>query len=325
MIVPAERRVPADAPRPAEKADPGRADIVPRTMPQRVLPPGFKAKDEAGYHESGWPRIIVGDRDGGPMVLVPGGTFMMGNDKGEAVEAPAHTVRLSTFYIDQYEVTNRQFRIFLDEAHYRGLPPGKWITDEKLRDAPVGTPAVYVNWRDAETFAIWAGKRLPTEAQWEMAARSSDGRRYPWGDQPVKWSHPRGYRQVDPVMSFQEDVSAFGVFDMAGNVMEWTRDWYEPSYFAKFRDKVVENPTGPSMKRQNSIQRVVKGGSKSWTVSARQGVDLDKRLPYLGFRCSLAVEGPEASAGIVPHPAKPEAPPGAPPPGAGPPGATVPF
>ena len=271
---------------------------------RRMLPPGFKARDEAGYDASGWPRIIVGERDGGPMVLVPSGTFTMGSDKGEPVEAPAHTVRLSTYYIDQYEVTNKQFRTFLDDSR-RGLPPGKWPKDEKLRDGPSEAPAVFVNWRDAETFAIWAGKRLPTEAQWEMAARSTDGRRYPWGDQPIKGSRPREIGRVDLVGRFTEDSSVYGAFDMAGNVMEWTRDWYEPKSFQKVGDKIPENPTGPSSKR-HSIQRVVKGGSKTWTVSFRQGVDLDKRAPNLGFRCSLAVEGPEASAGISPHTAKPK-------------------
>jgi len=325
MIVPANPPARTEAPTTVERPADGGAAVAPRTVTRRVLPPGFKARDEAGYDASGWPRIIVGERDGGPMVLVPGGTFTMGSDKGERVEAPAHTVRLSTFYIDQYEVTNRQFRTFLDVQKYRGLPPGKWLSDEKLRDAPAAAPAVFVNWRDAETFAIWAGKRLPTEAQWEMAARSTDGRRYPWGDQPIKGSRPREFGRVDPVKSFPEDASVYGVFDMAGNVMEWTRDWYEPKYFQKLGDKVSENPTGPTSQRHNSIQRVVKGGSKSWIVSYRQGVDLDKRAPNLGFRCSLAVEGPEASAVIAPHPAKPEAQPGAPIPGAGLPGGGVPF
>ncbi len=186
-------------------------------------------------------------------------------------------------------------------------------------------PAAFVNCRDAEAYALWAGKRLPTEAQWELAARSTDGRRYPWGDQPIKWSRPRKFGQVDPVMSFQEDVSAYGAFDMSGNVMEWTRDWYEPGYFEKFKDKVVENPTGPATQPQKSIQRVVKGGSKSGILFARKGIDIDRRFPNLGFRCTLAVEGPEASAGIAPHPVKPDAQPGAPPPGAGPPGGDVPF
>ncbi len=97
----------------------------------RVLPPGFQASAETGIHESGWPLVIVGDRDGAPMILVPGTTFTMGNNDGQPAEMPEHRVRLSTYYIDQHEVTNRQFRLFLSEAHYHGQPAGKWLTDEK--------------------------------------------------------------------------------------------------------------------------------------------------------------------------------------------------
>ena len=102
----------------------------------RPLPQGFQANLDAGIHESGWPLVIVGDRDGAPMVLVPGGTFSMGSNEGQPAEAPAHQVRLSTYYIDQHEVTNRQFRIFLRESHYHGQPAGKWLTDDKARAEP---------------------------------------------------------------------------------------------------------------------------------------------------------------------------------------------
>jgi formylglycine-generating enzyme len=324
IIVPVAPGGPPEVPKNNERPDVARPAVAPQALPQRVLPPGFKAKIEAGFHESGWPLVIVGERDDAPMVLVPGGTFTMGNDHGESVEAPAHTVRLSTFYIDKHEVTNRQFRTFLGDK-YRGRPPGNSLSDDKIREQSADAPAVLVTYRDAETFVLWAGKRLPTEAQWEMAARSADGRRFPWGDQPANWSRPREYRQVDPVMSFPEDCSVYGVYDMAGNVMEWTRDFYDPKYFQRIGDKIAENPTGPEHRLRNSIQYVVKGGSKNWVVSARQGVDSDKRLTYLGFRGSMAVEGPEAAAGIAPHPAKPAAQPGAPPPGTGPAGGDVPF
>ena len=133
------------------------------------------------------------------MLLVPGGTFTMGNTEGQSAEAPEHEVRLSTYYIDQHEVTNRQFRLFLAESLYRGQPAGKWLSDEKASAESEKLPVVQVNFQDAEAFATWAGKQIPTEAQWEMAARSADGRRYPWGDDPPKWSNsPRTYRQIDP-------------------------------------------------------------------------------------------------------------------------------
>ena len=325
MIIPAVSGGTSASTTPVEKTDRVRPTITPQGVGHRALPPGFQARPEAGLHESGWPLVIVSERDNALMVLVPGDTFTMGDDRGESAEAPAHTVRLSTFYIDQHEVTNRQFRTFLEESHYRGKPPGNWLSDEKLRDLAANRPAVLVSYRDAENYVIWAGKRLPTEAQWEMSARSTDGRRYPWGDQPVKWSRPREFRQVDPVMSFPEDSSVYGVHDMAGNALEWTRDWFDPRYFQKVGDKTIDNPTGPSTPRLNSILRVVKGGSKTWSVAARQGVEMDKRLPYIGFRGVLAVEGPEASAGINPHRANPTNQPGTPTPYTTPPAVNVPF
>jgi formylglycine-generating enzyme required for sulfatase activity len=280
--------------------DPGKA------VAARMLPQGFQASAQAGVHESGWPLVIVSDRDGAPMVLVPGGTFTQGNNEGQAPERPAHTVRLSTYYIDQHEVTNRQFRIFLGESHYHGQPAGKWLTEKEAREEPETLPVTRVNFNDANAFAIWAGKQLPTEAQWEMAARSTDGRRWPWGDAPANWSRPRAARQIDPVMSFPEDVSPYGVYDLAGNVQEWTKDWYDSHYYQTLANLTVDNPVGPTA-RPRSLQVVVKGGSKSWLVAYREGVPLDKRVSFVGFRCVLAVEGSGAAA----------PPPGSPPPAPG--------
>ena len=223
------------------------------------------------------------------MVLVPGGTFAMGTTEGQPAEAPPHQVRLSAYYIDQHEVTNRQFRIFLGESHYRGQPPGKWLTDDKVRAEPENAPAAHVSFPDAESFATWANKQLPTEAQWEMAARSTDGRRYPWGDDPPKWSSARVFRQIDPVMSFPEDRSPYGIFDLAGNAQEWTRDVYDPRYYHLLAKSVTDNPTGPPGRGRNP-QHVVRGAAKNWSVTYREGVPADRRLPHLGFRCVLMVD-----------------------------------
>jgi formylglycine-generating enzyme len=283
----------------------------------RALPDGFQPMLETGVHESGWPLVIRGSRDGAPMVLIPGGTFTMGSD-GPPAESPSHQVRLSAYYIDQHEVTNKQFRTFLDESQYRGKPPGKWLTDEKARAEDPSLPVVLVSAFDAKAFAEWAGKQLPTEAQWEMAARTTDSRRYPWGDDPPQWSRPHPYDKIEPVMSFPEDASPYGVLDLAGNVAEWTKDWYDTKYFRSIVDRTTDDPTGPST-RPHSGQLVVKGGSKSFSVSNRQAVLPDKRLVHLGFRCVLAVEGrPAAPAGT------PSAPPGAPA-GNKPGNSTVPF
>jgi len=228
---------------------------------------------------------------------------------------------LSTYYIDQHEVTNRQFRIFLSETHHHGQPAGKWLTDEKARAEPDTLPVAHVNFHDVDSFATWAGKQVPTEAQWEMAARSIDGRRYPWGDEPVKWSSVRVFRQIDPVMTFPEDRSPYGAFDMAGNVQEWTRDWYDPKYYNLFTKATVDNPVGPTpSSRSRSPQHVVRGAAKNWSVTYREGVPYDRRLPYLGFRCVLAVEG----QGPAPATGDPAAQPGAPK-GNRPSGNPVPF
>ena len=212
----------------------------------RIAPARLQGQARGGLHESGWPMVIVGERDGGHDGPGPRRHLRRWAATGETPSTrPAHFVQLSTYYIDQHEVTNRQFRTFLDDTRYHGQPPGKWLTDPKMRRLADDAPAVFVSYQDAEEYAIWALKRLPTEAQWEMAARSVDGRRYPWGDEPVRWSRPRKLQQIDPVMSFPEDVSPYGVFDLAGNAVEWVRDWYDPAYYARLRDKTTLDPTGP--------------------------------------------------------------------------------
>jgi len=150
-------------------------------------------------------------------------------------------------------------------------------------------PKVMVSANEARSYAEWCGKRLPTEAQWEMAARTSDGRMHPWGMDPPSWDKPRPPRQVGQVMAFANDVSPFRVFDLAGNAWEWTSDWYDSRYYQQFRNSTAINPTGPE-RRPRTQQLVVKGGSERWVASWREGRKPETRLPYLGFRCVLPVE-----------------------------------
>ncbi len=235
---------------------------------------------------------IVGDRDGAPMVLVPGGTFIQGRDDTDSNEGPAHKVVLGTFYIDRHEVTVRQFNLFQKEAGKRADRARALAKDaaHAALDDVDDRPVVMVSARDAKDYADWAGKFLPTEAQWEAAARTTDGRIFPWGPEPPVWSKPRAPRQIDPIMSFPSDISPYGVLDLAGNAWEWTKDWYERNYYQQFRTTPASNPTGPV--KPKSQQLVVKGSAKDWTVSKRDGFKFDVRLPYLGFRCVLQVEGP---------------------------------
>jgi len=277
---------------PANPAEPGRPEAagLPRDVPAgptRPLPGGFRGRAEAGLHASGWPLEIVGDRDGAPMALVPAGEFVMGREDGEPAERPSHRVSLATYYIDQHEVTVRQYALFQKEVGVRS-GTARATADAGEADA---MPKVMVTANEARSYAEWSGKRLPSEAQWEMAARTADGRIHPWGMEPPSWEKPRPPRKIGPVMAFATDVSPFHVFDLAGNVWEWTSDWFDSRYYQQFRNSTADNPTGPD-RRPRSQQLVVKGGSKLWVASWREGLKPETRLPYLGFRCVLAVEGP---------------------------------
>lgn len=299
---------PAEPPAPATPATTSDASPTPPTI--RVLagprlPAGFTAKTEAGVDPSGWPLVIVGDRDGAPMVFIPGGVFTMGDDRDTTFASPEHKVNLAGYYIDQHEVTVRQFRLFLAETNYRGRPPGNWSTSDAAGKAATDKlPIVMVNADDAKAYAEWAGKRLPTEAQWELAARSNDGRVYPWGNEPAHYARPRAARQIDPVMSFPEDKSAFGVFDMGGNVYEWTADSFDPGYYRTLAGRVVDNPPG-ARPRLGKSDLVVKGG-KSGASSAREPMSAEKRLTYLGFRCALEIENAPFIPTPAPEPPAPE-------------------
>ena len=283
---PAEPGMPTSIATPA--ASPGTPAVV-----FKALPSGFRPREGTSAHASGWPLEIVGNRDGAPMMLVAGGTFIQGRDDGEAPEAPAHRVNLGSFYIDRHEVTVRQFLLFQKEAGRRADRARALAKDPELAtiDDIEDTPVVMVSAREATDYAKWAGKRLPTEAQWEASARTPDGRIYPWGTEKPQWSRPRAPRQIDPVMSFPQDTSPYGVFDLAGNAWEWTKDWYDPRYYHQFRTNSADNPTGPS-NRPRSGQLVVKGCSREWFSTKREPLKFDSRLPYVGFRCVLQVEGP---------------------------------
>jgi sulfatase modifying factor 1 len=295
---------------PANPAEPRRAVGSPlpsANVAARPLPSGFHARPGVGVHASGWPLEIVGDRDGAPMVFIPGGTFTMGRDDGPSSEAPAHQVPLAPYYMDQHEVTVRQYEQYRQELARRGqpLPPRPKLPE----GATVEYPVVRVTASEARAYAKWAGKSLPTEVQWEFAARTPDGRLYPWGDSPPAWEGPsakqkRAPRQIDPVMSFPTDLSPYGVFDLSGNAWEWTIDPFDPDGYASAR------PTR-SRGRSRSALLAVRGGAKNWQVTWRTGENADARLPYLGFRCVLAVEptaprsqGP-GPGGIVPNSAQP--------------------
>ena len=174
------------------------------------------------------PAIVPGE-----MVLIPAGDFILGTDDSKSVAYPKRTINLPAFWIDKYEVTNSEFLDFSLKTGYQGegAKEGKdWrifftpATPEKAR-----IPVVYITWNDAQAYCKSLGKRLPTEEEWEKAARGTDGRTYPWGNEWVdnrSNTYEAGYTKPQPIRLFEEDVSPFGVHDMLGNVQEWTASWF---------------------------------------------------------------------------------------------------
>lgn len=204
-------------------------------------------------------------RDGAKMVFIPEGEFLMGSPDGEGRDdnRPQHKVYLDACYIYKYEVTSGQFERFVRETGYQPQVGFRRYATAERENHPV----VEVTWNDAEAYCRWAGGRLPTEAEWEKAARGTDGRKYPWGDRwdgsKCNWfKSPRFIGMADmcegrgtlPAGTFPEGASPYGCMDMAGNAWEWCLDWYDAEYY---RAGVIKNPTGPS----SGEFRVVRGGS----------------------------------------------------------------
>jgi formylglycine-generating enzyme required for sulfatase activity len=185
------------------------------------------APQQAQVTEKIDPAALVNERDG--MVLVPAGEFKLGSTKSDhwadEDEFPQRTVQLPAFYIDQLEVSNLQYRQFLEAT---GWPaPAAWGREHQYPEGADFMPVTDVCWWDAMAYARWAHKRLPTEAEWEKAARGTDGRRFPWGEE-FEPDHANGDRYLLPVGSNSLGATPYGALDMAGNVAEWTASAYEP-------------------------------------------------------------------------------------------------
>jgi formylglycine-generating enzyme required for sulfatase activity len=220
------------------------------------------------------------------MVYVTAGEFIMGSDEGGSNEQPVHAVYLDAFYIDKTEVTNVQYRACVEAGACD--PPGKTTYYDNAEYAQ--HPVVFVSWNDADAYCRWAGKRLPTEAEWEKAARGTDGRTYPWGE-GIDCDHAQysgcGGGTV-PVGSKPKGVSPYGALDMAGNVWEWVVDWYDSGYYSRSPGR---NPPGPD----SGWYRVLRGGS--WydvQGDARCAVRFLYnpwiRFNDVGFRCARSSE-----------------------------------
>jgi formylglycine-generating enzyme required for sulfatase activity len=275
VILRALAKSPADRPQSCAEMsaalDGALVDVTPARVDRRSAPPP-----------------VVIDEDGSEMLLVPGGAFQMGPGR--------RTVYLDAFYLARYPVTNLQFQRFLDATGYRPSEPEATRFLYHWRNGRVPAelgqhPVVFVSWLDARAYCRWAGRRLPSEAEWEKAARGTDGNRYPWGrDEPTpelaNFGRARG-GTTTAVDAHPRGASPYGMVDMAGNVLEWCEDVYDPGFYLSGPDRNPRNTIQPG-----SAPCVIRGGAwmfdaRSLRTYARASLAPHFRQATLGFRVAL--------------------------------------
>ncbi|MCG3174635.1 MAG: Hercynine oxygenase [Myxococcota bacterium] len=260
------------------------------------------------------PRLVFPVTRYGPMDYVPAGPFIMGCDpkqdpECEEDESPVREITLSAYWIDRHETTAGAFRDCIAAGACGSSTYGEYmqsatctVGDKKAFDQPVNC----VSWRGADAFCRWAGKRLPSEAEWEKAARGPQGRKYPWPSGPPLCMRAVfhadkndrsgcGQAKTWPVGSFPSETGPYGSLDLAGNVFEWTASWYNGLYYAQ---APALDPPGP----QHGSQRVRRGGSfrtaaKYIRASYRGRDEPLKFMDDVGFRCAVSAS---SAAGMAP-------------------------
>jgi formylglycine-generating enzyme required for sulfatase activity len=233
---------------------------------------------------------MVSKKDGMVLVYVPAGEFPMGSDNGNSDEKPVHKVALDAFWIDQTEVTNAMYARCVADGG--ACPPPSAVRSE-MRDDYYGVsefdnyPVVYVNWGQANAYCSWAKRRLPTEAEWEKAARGTEGRAYPWGDESPNanlLNYKANVGDTTEGGKYPDGASIYGAYDM---VWEWVNDWYGKTYYL---NSPVSNPLGPD----TDVYRVYRGGSwKGDDTSVRSGYRYGSgpsgTSDEIGFRCASGI------------------------------------
>jgi formylglycine-generating enzyme required for sulfatase activity len=275
--------------------------MVVTPTPSKGTSPSAPTAESHSHTADSWLRPA----DNMPMVHIQAGTFTMGadlaDDQASENEKPAHTVHLSSYWIDEHEVTNAQYQRCVAAGDCRPPMQCDWGTPTYGDPARSNHPVVCVSWADASAYCQWAGARLPTEAQWEKAARGTEGYRYPWGDAPTAGllnlcdrncaldsrleDVDDGYARTAPAGYYPGGASPYGVLDMAGNVWEWGADWYDPGYYSAAS---AMDPVGPD----SGAEKVSRGGSwdNTWVgvhATVRNWDNPESRMETVGFRCSM--------------------------------------
>jgi len=271
----------------AEKTSQVAASIIKKTLTSSAKTPTPKMTST--------PKLIGGEKrvrkkDGMIQIYIPSGEFVMGTSNGEPNEKPSKTVFTNAYWIDQTEVTNSQYALCVSEGKCE-IP---YSNSSNRQNFYYGNPdfdnfpVIYVTWNDAQAYCKWVGGRLPSEAEWEKAARGTDERIYPWGNVSPNYGFVNYGSNGDTTLvgSYPQGKSPYGVLDMAGNVWEWVADWYDENYYSY---STGNNPTGP----ETGIYRVMRGGSwinTEWHIRTtyRLGRKESDQRNLNGFRCVVS-------------------------------------
>jgi len=258
------------------------ATVTPAMIPTRMSATAMPTIDQ----------VKIGKKDGMKLLFVPAGEFTMGSDTGDDNEKPAHMVLLDAFWIDQTEITNDRYALCVKDGKCNAPDSKESLT----RPAYYGEvmyknyPVIFVDWNRAKTYCEWAGRRLPTEAEWEKAARGTEAFVYPWGNaMPDKnlLNYKDFTGDTTEVGRYPKGASPYGALDMAGNVWEWVNDWFAAGYY---KNSPVSNPPGPAA----GSTHVLRGGS--WNLnedlvhSTYRGTHPSESNLGIGFRCALDIK-----------------------------------